>query len=308
MHSLAFDGIARFERLPEWQELAEMIRHDDLAALEPKILHNNWRLRTTRRVLRTITRTPGLGPYASVVERRTDEIAMLFRYLVVASAPRPEGLVQEPSSLGKPKRTYRQLPCTPPSVQGRVRRLRSLAAWHEPILLLGDDDLLSVALVKAGYSNITVIDIDPRVLENATRLGKVQGHEWDLRRGLPKELHGKFRVVEFDPPYELAWVRTFLAAALVGLDESEPARRIVMHLSLPTLGLKGYEELRRLLDEQRLVTTELELGANRYDLPKTLRWAIAGVVAGAGAQGTLKRHGISSPTYFASDTLTLAVR
>jgi predicted methyltransferase len=124
-----------------------------------------------------------------------------------------------------------QTHCTPDT------KLRRVLAMHEAgalagqrILLLGDDDLVSVALaVFAGHTGaaarprrVTVIDSDPDLL------GYLRGEldapgfaaeviEHDLRDPLPAALLGGFDVACTDPPYTVAGAELFLSRAVSGL-------------------------------------------------------------------------------------------
>ena len=116
-------------------------------------------------------------------------------------------------------------------------KLRRVLAMHEAgalagqrILLLGDDDLVSVALaVFAGHAGaaarprrVTVVDSDPDLL------GYLRGEldalgfpaeliEHDLRDPLPAQLPGGFDVACTDPPYTVAGAELFLSRAVSAL-------------------------------------------------------------------------------------------
>jgi N4-bis(aminopropyl)spermidine synthase len=124
-------------------------------------------------------------------------------------------------------------------------KIRRVLAMHEAgallgrrILLLGDDDLISVAVaafaaavgVTAGIERLTVIDSDPDVLAWAG--DQISGTgidaelvEHDLRRPLPGGLVGKFDVACTDPPYTVAGAELFLSRAVTGL-APEPGKRV----------------------------------------------------------------------------------
>jgi predicted methyltransferase/DNA-directed RNA polymerase subunit RPC12/RpoP len=124
-------------------------------------------------------------------------------------------------------------------------KIRRVLAMHEAgallgrrILLLGDDDLISVAIaafaaavgVTAGIERLTVIDSDPDVL--AWAADQISGTgidaelvEHDLRRPLPSGLVGRFDVACTDPPYTVAGAELFLSRAVSGL-APEPGKRV----------------------------------------------------------------------------------
>ncbi len=110
---------------------------------------------------------------------------------------------------------------------------RALAMLHEgalegkKLLILGDDDLVSVAvglLTSAGQGSgqVTVLDVDPRFLAHIAAAGRefgfnVETVEHNLREPLPERLRSSFDTVETDPPYTLPGLQLFLSRALEGL-------------------------------------------------------------------------------------------
>lgn len=90
------------------------------------------------------------------------------------------------------------------------------------ILVLGDDDLTSVAIcIVAAFLGlrtgaIVALEVDPRLVaylsEVAGRLRPpVEAIEHDLRRPLPASLTGRFDVFFTDPPYTLPGLKLFVS-------------------------------------------------------------------------------------------------
>ena len=94
------------------------------------------------------------------------------------------------------------------------------------ILLLGDDDLTSVAIrlfverfgSDATIAQLTVLDVDPALVGFIH--GELRGApfpsqtlEHDLREPLPPSLRGAFDTVLTDPPYTIVAARLFLSRA-----------------------------------------------------------------------------------------------
>ncbi len=124
-------------------------------------------------------------------------------------------------------------------------KIRRVLAMHEAgallgrrILLLGDDDLMSVAIsafaaavgATAGIERLTVIDSDSDVL--AWAADQISGTgidaelvEHDLRRPLPGGLADGFDVACTDPPYTVAGAELFLSRAVSAL-APEPGRQV----------------------------------------------------------------------------------
>ncbi|MGA3152480.1 MAG: bis-aminopropyl spermidine synthase family protein [Streptosporangiaceae bacterium] len=132
-----------------------------------------------------------------------------------------------------------QAHCT---VATKLRRVLRLHAAHalagQRIILLGDDDLVSVAIAAfaawsgdpAAIRRLTVIDADPDVLawagEQAAGTGvAVELVQHDLRKPLPDELAGGFDVALTDPPYTVAGAELFLSRAVSAL-APEPGRHV----------------------------------------------------------------------------------
>ena len=100
-----------------------------------------------------------------------------------------------------------QLPCLPETAWRRAAM--PVAA---PVLCLGDDDLVSVALRLRGYQGpLTVVDVDERLLDYLRTLDlDLELQCMDLREQRP---HGRYATVFTDPPYEEAGFRRFLEIA-----------------------------------------------------------------------------------------------
>jgi predicted methyltransferase len=116
-------------------------------------------------------------------------------------------------------------------------KLRRVLALHEAdalvgrrVLLLGDDDLVSLAIARVvarvgsgrALEQLTVVDVDPSVIgfvrrELARAPFPVSCIEHDLRSPLPVGLAGSFDTVLTDPPYTAAGARLFLSRAAEAL-------------------------------------------------------------------------------------------
>jgi hypothetical protein len=132
-----------------------------------------------------------------------------------------------------------QTHCT---VATKLRRVLRLHAAHalagQRILLLGDDDLVSVAIAAfaawSGHAEVVrrlaVADTDPEVLDWIGKQGgrtgvSVELIEHDLREPLPAGLAGGFDVVMTDPPYTVAGAELFLSRAVSAL-APQPGRHV----------------------------------------------------------------------------------
>lgn len=117
-------------------------------------------------------------------------------------------------------------------------KLRRVLALHEAdalvsrrILLLGDDDLTSVAIRSAvrrfgsaaTIAQLTVVDVDPEVIRFVR--AELEGApfpvaclEHDLAEPLPVDLVHSFDTVVTDPPFTVSAARLFLSRAVDALD------------------------------------------------------------------------------------------
>lgn len=97
------------------------------------------------------------------------------------------------------KRELDQVHLMLPSVARRALRLLAEGEPRRGLLLLGDDDLTSLALALLG-APVEVVDVDPEIVSFLQAAG-VTAHAHDLRAPLPPTLRGRFGAVFSDPPY-----------------------------------------------------------------------------------------------------------
>lgn len=162
------------------------------------------------------------------------------------------------------------------TAETKVRRvLALLAAGALPggsLLLIGDDDLVSLAVAVVGdvlggpiVEQVTVVDISPEILDYIQKVSaglgtRVETVQHDLRLPLPAELHRQHDVAMTDPPYTAEGARLFLSRAVEGLrpgpthsiffsfggkspDEMLEVQREIMGLGLVTNGfIRNFNE------------------------------------------------------------------
>jgi len=168
-----------------------------------------------------------------------------------------------------------QTHCTVTTKLSRVLRLHAAHALAgQRILLLGDDDLISVALAQfAAWSGnprlirrLTVIDADADVLD---WIGQQAGGtdvpvelvHFDLRKPLSPSLAGSFDVAMTDPPYTVAGAELFLSRAVSGL-APQPGRHVFF-----SFGARRPDEtlaVQRVMAEMGLVLRSATAGFNSY--------------------------------------------
>jgi N4-bis(aminopropyl)spermidine synthase len=168
-----------------------------------------------------------------------------------------------------------QTHCTVDTKLGRVLRLHQARALAgQRILLLGDDDLISVAVARfvtmtssaTAIRRLVVVDtdadilgwIDRQVAGSGTAVETVQH---DLRQPLPASLAGAFDVVLTDPPYTVAGAELFLSRAVTAL-VPEPGRHVFF-----SFGARRPDEtvaVQRAMAEMGLAIRSLTPGFNEY--------------------------------------------
>lgn len=120
-----------------------------------------------------------------------------------------------------------QTHCTVATKIHRVLKLHDCGALDgKRVILLGDDDLISVAIARfarltgVGAKTVAVVDTDPAVLdwigEQVAGLD-ITLIEHDLREPLPAGLVGSFDVACTDPPYTVYGASLFLSRAVSAL-------------------------------------------------------------------------------------------
>ncbi len=168
-----------------------------------------------------------------------------------------------------------QTHCTIDTKLGRVLRLqRARALGGQRIILLGDDDLVSVAIAHVAaltgsaraIRRLTVVDTDADILawidRNVADTGTVvETVHHDLRRPLPADLASGFDVAATDPPYTVAGAQLFLSRAVSAL-VPKPGRHVFF-----SFGARRPDEtiaVQRAMAEMGLVVKSLAPGFNEY--------------------------------------------
>ena len=102
-----------------------------------------------------------------------------------------------------------------------IRRLSLLGQRSLDILLLGDDDMLSVAMAQSkARKRIAVLDADGVLLSLIGGFARDQSVELighDLRNRLPHALRRRFDEVFMDPPYTMSGQFLFIHQAMLAL-------------------------------------------------------------------------------------------
>jgi predicted methyltransferase/DNA-directed RNA polymerase subunit RPC12/RpoP len=168
-----------------------------------------------------------------------------------------------------------QTHCTVDTKISRVLRMHAARALAgQRILLLGDDDLIAVAIARfaawtgspAMIRGLTVVDTDPDILdwigEQTSATGvSVRLERHDLREPLPETLRVSYDVAATDPPYTVTGAELFLSRAVSALVPA-PGRHVFF-----SFGARRPDEtveVQRSIAAMGLAVRSLAAGFNEY--------------------------------------------
>ncbi|KQT57344.1 MULTISPECIES: bis-aminopropyl spermidine synthase family protein [unclassified Aureimonas] len=169
--------------------------------------------------------------------------------------------------------TLDQAPCTPETSVLRAMAMHEAGALEgRDILILGDDDSLSVALSLLGRAigakpkRLTVLELDPARIRQLQDAGERHGYPveivpHDLREPLPPELHRRFDTFQTDPPYTVDGMSLFVSRGLEGL-RREPG--LPGFLSFGDLAPDDMLDIQARLTDMGLVATRIRPSFNTY--------------------------------------------
>jgi predicted methyltransferase len=173
--------------------------------------------------------------------------------------------------------------CTPETNVRRVSLMYEQGALSgKHVLVLGDDDSVSAAVVLAGKAlspggklarRVVAVDTDNRILTHLRDIAMAEGVliglvRHDVRKPLPHDLQREFDTVSTDPPYTLPGLKLFLSRAVEAVNPA--GGRIYLHFghSPP----EEQVEVQRAIAEMGLVIEQL--------VPYFSEYVGAGVLAG----------------------------
>jgi predicted methyltransferase len=185
------------------------------------------------------------------------------------------GLAQAAADMPAARLELDQTHCTVDTKLRRVLRMHEAGALGgQRVILLGDDDLISLAVAAlAGAAGpaarprrLAVLDTDPdlvRYLRERVSLPGLAAEiiEHDLREPLPASLAGGFDVACTDPPYTAGGAELFLSRAVSALAPG-PGRHVFFSFG----ARRPAETLRtqRLIADMGLAVRALVPGFNSY--------------------------------------------
>lgn len=162
-------------------------------------------------------------------------------------------------------RRFNQLPCTLATRKARADLLSGRDLESSRILILGDDDLLSVELSKRGFKQVAVADCDPVLLDRIRRetadcptpprIILADFHKLD-------QLEEVADVVILDPPYSAEGATAFLNLAI---SLAAPQATMYMMVNPNVLGA-AYQELNAKAVQSGFRLTARREGFNAYPI------------------------------------------
>lgn len=166
-----------------------------------------------------------------------------------------------------------QQPCTPATAIRRVRLVQKYWQGEDPpaILLLGDDDLVSVAFARVAGWLTTVLEIDQRVIEMMRRAHNLEPQidiiSHDLHAPLPQSLHNRFDIVMADPMYTAEGLEMFLRAAMTAMGNN-PDRLLFLSFNDTAVGAAVLQNAIANLEKQNMALIERVPRFSVYPIPR----------------------------------------
>lgn len=140
------------------------------------------------------------------------------------------GLVEKFFDRPAMKLRYEQQFCIPRTTQLRARMMMERLQPGSRVLVLGDDDLVGLALVEMEADlRVDVLELDADLVAFLKEKGegRFEVLEHNLRHGVPDSMKGCYDAVTTDPPYADDGMRFFLECAKASL-KPDPASRLFL--------------------------------------------------------------------------------
>jgi hypothetical protein len=206
-------------------------------------------------------------------------------------------------------RSFGQLPCTVKSIHSRVTTILSTVSKESPILVIGDDDALSMALAQNGFKDITVFEIDMAIVNKLKETAKnypdsrINIYQHDVFKTIPGAYRKEFALVTFDPWYAIDGLEAFFKCALNATLTVKP--KVLLSFNVGAL-LSDYSQLHSTFETLRYRVAGWSPLANTYPMPRGLRQTLEfAELACALLSCRLVRPYKSPQLFFSSDLLLL---
>jgi len=169
-----------------------------------------------------------------------------------------------------PIREYDQGYVTPQTTLARVAYMYHRGDLRgKDIIMLGDDDLVSIAIGLTGKARrVVVIDIDERLTRFIAKVSRDYGLgieilRTDLRKPLPESIDRKFDVFQTDPLETIPGFRAFVGRGIATL--RGPRCAGYFYITLIDSSLDKWRAIQRILVEEfRVVITDIVQDFSEY--------------------------------------------
>lgn len=302
--------------VPEWDELVDgSLQESHIGSFASEVNRLKKRPRhllfgAGRLITRTVFRDP---TYTKFVHSSWEEVVDIITSQMAENHRLGRHKLKEKgrpdlTATPFPDRRYAQQPCTSETVRRRARFAIETCDRDDAILLLGDDDLVGLELARNGFTNITIVDIDQRLLDSIARQASQEKltigiHQHDLRKPAPAHLQNDFELVYLDPFYSLEGVRLFLGAA-IDFSTTAVAPRFFLSVHLLSLMKDGLNKLPDLFEQMGVELIGFDKSFNHYPMPRKARTFIS-VVNRTLTRSKVIRKGSRGFNHFVSDALCL---
>ena len=170
-----------------------------------------------------------------------------------------------------PERSYDQFSCTRETLQKRVQTFINQFDLHgKKILLIGDDDFLSIALAVTKLADqITVLEIDKRIFQTITKINKsiklnIDIRLFDVKNKLDNNLLNSFDVVFTDPPYTPSGIALFVSRSIQSLNFHNKSARIYFCYGNSEMGKERFLEIQEQINKMGLYLSGVKEKFNQY--------------------------------------------
>jgi hypothetical protein len=172
-------------------------------------------------------------------------------------------------------RRYNQMPCTPETLARRIAKIEKHISRHEPILIVGDDDLQSIELARRGYTDITVIEIDHDIIKTIKKSCLAQNLHINLVHApvesVALEYRDEYKAILMDPPSGYEGFKLFFMSALRLVEKPEDAL-LFLNTNLILYQEDGYKKLAHDINQRYGTVIECVPGFSAYPIPKIPRF------------------------------------
>ncbi len=207
-------------------------------------------------------------PKAKVLEEEKINYAKLEKKFKKAVKDRPRAKIE-----------YFQGWVTSKSIVKRIKFMHECDGLKDKnIVLIGDDDLLSIALALTDLpKRIVVLDIDERLgkfIENFNKKYKknIEFVEYDVANPLPKKLVSKFHIFSTEPLESYTGFLAFLTRGAASLKKNGSG---YIGLTRAEVGLKKWQLFEKMMLDMNFVITDLLRDFSEYEIksePNAYDW------------------------------------